>query len=261
MTFKDISVGIKTILRDDKLFHVIDSLRAFYPEIQMIIADDGRFPWSPEKARLYEELTKSGHTVLRLTFDAGFGTKSNMIAHALTRPYLLAASDDFDFSDPNAREGIQKLQNTLDTYPGIDITSGRVNNNPYEFILDYKDGVVIERSVLMTQYSGPLPCIVDLTVNYSLIRKDVFKKIRWDDDAKIGQGEHGAFFLDVKRAGFDVAYVPGVNINTLQSPDSLEYRALRARANSPERSCFVKRGIKRYILGNGQVDYDASYSC
>ena len=26
---------------------------------------------------------------------------------------------------------------------------------------------------------------VDLTVNFSLIRQEVFKKVRWDDDVKI----------------------------------------------------------------------------
>ena len=104
---------------------------------------------------------------------------------------------------------------------------------------------------------GMLPWFyeVDLTVNFSLIRQEVFKKVRWDDDVKIGGGEHGSWFLDVKRAGFKVAFVPGVNINEQSLRSSTEYRQFRARANSPERPCFERRGIKRYVLGNGSVDY------
>jgi hypothetical protein len=79
--------------------------------------------------------------------------------------------------------------------------------------------------------------------------------VRWDDgpDApKIGGGEHGAFYLDVKKAGWKVAYVPGANINQIKnlraSPD---YLGKRSRAQSPERPCYTKRGIKHYITSSG----------
>jgi GT2 family glycosyltransferase len=257
MNFDKISVGIKTILRDAKLFHVIDSLRTFYPGIHLIVADDGQ-P-SEEKLRLYKSLTEEGHFLEIMSFDSGFGAKSNRIAQALQRPYLLVASDDFDFSDLQTRDGVQKLAEVLDDFPNLDIASGRVNNNPYEFDFEQQDNgsVIIEHAAKSTSPAymyGYVAC--DLTVNYSLIRKEVFEKVHWDEDQFIGNGEHGAFFLDAARTGFKVGYVPGVNINTLKSPDSEEYRKLRNRARSPERSCFVKRGIKRYVLGNGQVDYD-----
>ena len=52
---------------------------------------------------------------------------------------------------------------------------------------------------------GMLPWFyeVDLTVNFRLIRREVFGKVRWDDDVKIGGGEHGKRFwmlnmLDLK---------------------------------------------------------------
>ena len=52
-----------------------------------------------------------------------------------------------------------------------------------------------------------------------------------------------------------MAYVLGVNITTQCKPDPSEYRPYRARAGNPARPCFVKRGIKTYILGDGRVDY------
>ena len=71
-----------------------------------------------------------------------------------------------------------------------------------------------------------------------------------------GDGDHGAWFLDVKRAGFKVGYVPGVFISQQSGRDSERYQQFRRRANNPERSCFVKRGITKYVLGNGHVDYE-----
>jgi hypothetical protein len=253
--FNDISVGIKTILRDDKLKHTVESLERFYPGIQIIIADDGHIGRGSAKFDWYWELSQRGHKVLMMPFDSGFGAKSNIIARVLTRPYLLIGSDDFDFSEPDTVTGIRTMHRILEAKPELDIVSGRVNNNPYEFYLvESPDRTIVEE----VRIDNPQCLTVcDLTVNYSMVRKIVFDRVGWDEDVKIGGGEHGAFFLDVKRAGFKTAWVPGVNINTQPGTDSEEYRALRNRARSKERPCFVKRGIKLYTLGDRSVDYEA----
>jgi hypothetical protein len=253
--FTNIAIGIKTFLRDEHLYAAIKGILHTLPGAQIIIADDGRM--TPEKSLIYGSLQEWGHIIGYLPFDSGFGKKSNVIAAMNTKPYILIGSDDFDFTY-EAAEGVLKLQSILDNNPEIAVASGRVRNRPYEFLLEEKDGVITEHP-LDVDINGRGQSFIecDLTVNYSLIRKKVFNFVRWDDDVKIGGGEHGAWFLDVKRAGFKVAYVPGVNINEQNRPSSQEYRKYRARAHSPKRPCFERRGIKRYILGNGQVDYDA----
>jgi hypothetical protein len=255
LDFSKITVGIKTFLRDEHLLVAVKGILANMPGVQIIIADDGRM--TPVKSLFYAQLRELGHVTGYLPFDSGFGFKSNCIAQSNTRPYLLIGSDDFDFTQ-EAAEGIKKLESVLDNNPEISVVSGRVRNRPYEFLLEEKDGVVKEHP-LDVDINGRGQSFIecDLTVNYCLVRREVFKFVRWDDDVKIGGGEHGAWFLDIKRAGFKVAYVPGVSINEQNLKSSQEYRRYRARANSPERPCFERRGIKCYILGNGQVDYDA----
>ena len=250
--FSDIAVGIKTFLRDDKLYKAIDGIRRNLPEAQMIIADDGYI--HTKKQKLYYELADEGHTILECAFDSGFGHKSNRIADHLTRPYLLIGSDDFDFT-PQACTGVYRLQEVLEV-TDIDNTSGRVRSRPYEFNLEINDEVVTEHPVNPTR---PIT-VVDLTVNYSMIKRHVFDKVRWDDDVKIGGGEHGAFFYDVKLAGYKVAYIDGVNIDEQNHQDTHLYRSYRSRSISKARPCFVKRGIKKYILGTGEVDYDSKLS-
>jgi hypothetical protein len=258
--FENISIGIKTFLRDEQLFNTVDAIRTNLPGAQMIIADCGDM--TEAKDGLYAELEREGHIHIDLPFDAGFGRMSNAIARDLERPYLLVGSDDFDFSTAEAREGIEKLQHVLKTADSIDIASGRVNGRPYEFWLSEQDGVVTEREAVVGDY--PLLknddfriIIADLTVNYSLIRGRVFDAFRigWDEDVKIGGGEHGAFFVDCKRAGLVTVYVTGVNINEQKVKNSARYNLYRRRAMDPARPCFDKRGITKYVLGNGQVDY------
>jgi hypothetical protein len=164
-------------------------------------------------------------------------------------------SDDFDFT-PKAAEGVERLQEVLDLCSEVDIASGKVNNRFYEFELIDKGDTIIERPVSRFYTTECLWCIhCDLTVNYFLARNKVFDRIRWDDDVKIGGGEHGAFFVDCKRAGFKTVNVPSVNIDEQQIRNSARYNEFRNRARNPERPCFVKRGIKKYVLGNGQIDY------
>lgn len=273
-----ISIGLRTFLRDEKLFRSIDDIRRTMPEVKMIIADDGE--QTEEKDSIYAELIRDNHKVIICPFDSGFGFKANRIADALDTEFCLISSDDFSHGEANVRLGIEKLMATLNECPELDIVSGRVNNRQYEMFLDdmketvredYADTepkLFCDGKPVQPRYYG-----VHLTVNYSLIRRSVFFKtisisgpkltifegrsnIGWDSNCKIGGGEHGAFFLDLKRAGFKVGYVPGVNINQQIGQDSERYRQHRNRARSPERPCFEKRGIRKYVLANGIVDYE-----
>jgi hypothetical protein len=254
-----VSIGIKTFLRDAMLCNAIAAIEDTMPEAQMIIADDGEY--TDKKLTMYDNMFRNkGHIIKYLLFDSGFGAKSNRIAEAFLdseREYLLIASDDFDFRPPEVRQGIEKLVEVLDSDPGIHIASGRVNNRLYEFDLLDEGSTVTEVPVQISGNEGYVQC--DLTVNYSLVRREVFEKVRWDegpDSPRIGGGEHAGFFLDCKRAGFTTVWVNHVNINEQTSVEvDPRYNAYRARARSRERSCFKKRGIKEYILGNGQIDY------
>ena len=250
-----VSIGIKTFLRDEMLFDAVTGIRENLPECEIVIADDGHPSLSEEKTKLYTELSRDGHIVSCHLFDSGFGYKSNWIAQNFRRDYLLVASDDFDFNSSSVVRGIECLIDVLD-HADVDVASGRVNGWPYEFDLEYRENTVIEHPVSIPKDPNTWFVYCDLSVNYSLIRRKVFNDVSWDL-TKIGNAEHFAFFHDVKQAGFKTAYVLGVNINTQRKPDPPEYRPYRARAYGPERSCFVKRGIKKYILGSGRVDYSA----
>ncbi len=257
--FEKIDIGIKTFLRDAQLFNVIDGIERNYPDARMIIVDDG--DQVEEKDLIYAHLNREGHIVDVLPFDSGFGRKSNRVIELSSRPYVLIGSDDFCF-DEKAAQGLLELQNILDINSDVDIASGRVNNQFYEFYLDIdrrQDGLYVEERSARGEFEIDFPLwyhFVDLTVNYSLIRRQVFEKIRWDDEVKIGGGEHGSFFVDCKLAGFKTAYVQGVNINEQQVRNSSRYNEFRNRARSSERPCFVKRNIRKYVLGDGRVDYE-----
>lgn len=250
-----VTIGIKTFLRDAKLFRALHGIRRTMPEVNIIVADDGHH--TEEKDGIYADLIKDGHKVIWLPFDSGFGAKSNAIANALETEYLLVGSDDFDFYPASVRDGIESMFYVLEGSDICDIASGRVNGRRYEFYLDEEDGVVTEIAPRPSVFPvEPVVRECDLTVNYSLIHQRVLKEVEWDEDVKIGGGEHAAFFIDVKRHGFKVCCVTEANIDEQLGQDDPIYKQYRRRALRPERPCFDRRGIRKYVMASGRVDYE-----
>lgn len=256
-----VCILVKTFLRDGYLFRCIKGIEKRFPEVKMVIVDDGYHEKFKETA-FYSRLREMGHVCIWLPFDSGFGAKANAgIPHFQDHQYVLIASDDFNFDDVRVRAGIERLVTVLDNDPSIDIVSGRVNGRPYEACLDVVDNCVHEvsghretRTVEGVEYK-----VCDLTVNFSLIRSSCFgsDKLHWDGDVKIGGGEHGSFYVDAKRLGFGVAVVEDVSIREYPFEFSQmhpSYPQMRNRARGTGRPCLRARGIEKWICQDGRVE-------
>lgn len=262
-----VSIMIKTFLRDGFLFKCLDGLEQNFPECKIVVVDDG---WeSREKITRSAALRHKKHVWINLPFDSGFGSKANAaIPDLMKREYALIGSDDFNFADPKVRDGVEQMQKVMDAVPSLGLVSGRVDNNPYEFIWKMGERSLQEIPAVhgTGRVNGSEYSIVDLTVNFSLMRTKLFDpqygEIRWDGgEAKIGCGEHSAFFIDLQRSYWGVAYVHGVNINQMKfSPyekaqlQNKGYDEMRARARRPGRICLKRRGIDTYMLADGSVE-------
>jgi hypothetical protein len=257
-----VAVMIKTFLRDGYLAACLTGLERNFPDCKLVIMDDGYE--SREKIAKYSELRRRGHSCEWLPFDSGFGEKANAAIQHCDRDYVLIGSDDFDFSDPRVRSGVEAMVKVLDGVPSLGLVSGRVDSRPYEFTWEQVDGGLreVKKFHASGEVNGAKYHLCDLTVNYSLIRRKVFEAahgdIRWDGgEVKIGGGEHSAFFIDLQRTYWGVAYVEGANVNQFKfNPQwqMKDYHAMRARARVPGRPCLKRRGISKYILADGTVE-------
>lgn len=250
--FRDVCVLVKTFMRDGFMLRTLEGIKETMPSAKIVLVDDGRE--ASFKISYYAKLRRQGHVANWLPFDSGFGAKANAGVLHCDRPYVLIASDDFNF-DEKAADGVRKLITVMKNDPSIDVASGRVNGRSYEATLELKGDECIETAGYREEFDTH--CMTDLTVNYSLIKRRVFGTVKWDDDVKIGGGEHGAFYIDLKRAGFRVAYVKGVSINEIKgSPDwsAANYAQYRGRARAPGRICLKRRGINKYHLMGGSVE-------
>jgi GT2 family glycosyltransferase len=257
--FQDVAVMIKTFLRDGHLFKTVQQVENFLPGAKMIIVDDGRE--SREKIELYAKLRMRGHDCLWLPFDSGFCAKSNMAVEALDRPYMLIASDDFEF-DKKTSDGVAKLLDVLEEDHLVGVASGTVDKKNYQGFIEKGPGYIKEiplvpRGELRTK-SGTRYDYCDITVNYCLVRRDVLQseRVGWDEKYKIG-GDHFEFFDQVRAEGWKAAIVSEVNINQRKFDRRLEhpeYQKFRGRAKQSLPRFFEKYNIERYIAFDGRED-------
>lgn len=257
-----VTILLKTMMRDAHLYDAVAGIRETMPEAKILVVDDGDSIYKdPRKREWKESFVVAGGKYVLCPFDSGFGFKSNAAIRALDTSYLLISSDDFDHRPAFVRQGVEKMVAVLDA--GIaDVASGRVNNAPYE-------GWLTDEVTRVTEYrlktdkpkhaNGVTyhPC--HLTVNYSLIRAEILGfepgQVSWDDDIKIGGGEHGAQFVKLKRACRRIVYVEGANICEQSSkPVDPRYPAMRGRARQPGRLALSRLGIREYVLFDGAVE-------
>lgn len=241
----NVSILITTFLRDGCLLECIRRIQAHFPEVTIVVVDDG-YP-TTEKQELAKHLNAGGHEYIVLPFDSGLPAKRNAGVKVIRTRYMLMGCDDFDFSPIEARLGIEKMRGILDLNPEIDVASGRRANEPYEGFLSIVPGQYIKETSLVPTGNREF-YKVDLTVNYFLARTNIVQKFPWDERMKIG-GEHGDWFLDLKNADRHVVWVPGVNITELQVPNGEhpDYAYYRARARDLGHKIFLaKRGVMDY---------------
>jgi hypothetical protein len=259
-----IAVMVKTGFRDLYLFETLLMLQHQLSGVQIIVVDDG--PQTQAKSNVYAGLIQRGHCVEVVPLDSGFGYKSNWAIESNTRPYLLVAADDFDFRPPTAREGVEDMLTVLENAP-VQIAGGDAlgggHTGQYEFFL-HDEGTIIREEHI--KYDDPQTAdgVVwhrcDLTRNYCLYKSEVLgwgpNQVHWNNANKIGGGEHGAHFVQLKRAGWKVAFVPSAKIaEQTGKPVDIRYPAMRGRARRPEREDFTLLGIKEYWTGNGGCDW------
>lgn len=242
-SISDVTILVTSFLRPAYLATCMAGISKNLPECSLVVADDSDIEVpKPFGAPLWKFVS--------LPFDSGLAAKRNAAVREIRTPYTLLGCDDFDFSPPAVRFGIMRLAYYLDTQDDIVLAGGRVDNRPYEGILEYVPGHYIKEyrlDVSRLNYGDAATC--DLTVNYFLARTDVLRKFPWPDAMKIG-GEHVCLFLDLKMARKKVVFVKGVNINTQsfdpekQDPRYAEYRA-RAR-DLGHRLMMARYNIREY---------------
>lgn len=189
MNLRDTTVIVKTFERPDLLDRLLVSVRRFYPDVPVLVADDSLKPVDhPLATRTF-----------RMPHDSGLPAGRNLLLREVDTPYLVTCDDDFVF---RADTRLEMLTAVLDADPAIDLVAGHADDGNRAWRV--WDGRKPE------ERHGCL--LVDYVRNFFAARTDSIMDLGgWSEATKIG-GEHEDFFRRAKAAGMVVAWHPAVKV-------------------------------------------------
>lgn len=184
------SIGIvsTTFLRDDMVIKWLEYYRKL--PYRIYLGDNGY--QSNIKDDLYNKLNKEGHCIKYLPFDCGLSYARNTMIQNVKEDFVFLTDDDI-FLITNLDEILPIF--AVDNKLGV--IGGRLNNKvsnieqKYTSKLEIKDGSLNYYKQIKTgEY------YTDIVLNFALYRREVFNKIKYDNELKLG--EHSSYFIRLK---------------------------------------------------------------
>ncbi|CAL8323898.1 unnamed protein product [Boreogadus saida] len=185
-----VTVTTKTFMRYKELKVLIRSLRQFYKDVVLVVADDS---FTPEK------ITEKN--VLQYVMPGGQGwfAGRTLAVSQVTTKYFLWVDDDFLFTN---KTKIEDLVEVMEATPELDVVGGSVTGNQFYFSIAYEEGDGVtggcmdRKSNIKFQSLPNYPqcSIVNGVVNFFLARTDAVNRVRFDP--KLKRVAHSEFFMD-----------------------------------------------------------------
>jgi len=252
-----VTVGIKTFVCDASTLRLVAglvrSIRIAYPTLRILIANDGPL-------RLADEIfvkEDDGVQVISVPDNSGISYGRNRMVNATTTQYFLLLDDDHIF---DVDVDVAKIVSSADL-TDFDIIGMRVRNLPGIAELE-SENILIPRYIanvtsfqnrevtlcVWNENAGPpvqnmtTPLRVDVLHNAFLARTSVLKQHPWRNELKVN--EHMTFFLDARKAGIKIGYLPSVFVHHRPRRRSTCYERVRFREDIYERLLDYKDSFK-----------------
>lgn len=217
----DLTICVATRNRPHCIQRLIRSIRAIYPDIRMLVADQGER--DEAKLRFYAD-----HQVKSYFLDeeAGVARSRNLLVSEVRTTYSLICDDDFIFTPDTDFAGALHI---LERDPEIAIVGGRLLDVPdfrslhdgYDrhwecfLFLDRQHGLLVSLPASafrpIIRMAGQFKYyLCDAVLNFAVMRTNLFTEYgyRWDERF-ICNGEHEDFYINMKYySPFKIAYFP-----------------------------------------------------
>lgn len=185
-----VTIATKTFLRYEQLKVLVNSIRTFYSNISIIIADDSFEPQKMTGEHIQHYIMPPAQ---------GWFAGRNLAVSQVTTKYFLWVDDDFVFTEDTH---IEQLVEVMEAVPELDVLGGTVHGAQFYFSLIYDEGNDTEGGCLYRKSKGkyhslpgyPQCLMVSGVINFFLARTDAVQRVGFDP--KLQRVAHSEFFMD-----------------------------------------------------------------
>jgi glycosyltransferase involved in cell wall biosynthesis len=250
-----------SFLRPAYTIACIKSLREMYPEINIVVGENGDYHQG-----LARVCGMVGAKYIQLPYDSGVCVARNTLIKEVETEFVLVGDDDFFYTESAKVDLMVKF---LENRPEFDLVGGRVIQNGQ--VKNYQGNIEKRADHFQTYPINPLGvnevdevsglryCKADLTFNYFVGRTEAIRRVPWDEQIKVAY-EHFTWFYDFKLGGGRVAFSPDpivvhkpehVSPEVYGSEDHHTYMAFRNRKSDKLR--FFKKYKINFTIGMNGV--------
>ncbi|KAL1779910.1 beta-1,4 N-acetylgalactosaminyltransferase 2 isoform X2 [Sigmodon hispidus] len=181
-----VTIATKTFLRHHKLKILLQSIRKYYPDLTVIVADDSKEPL---------EIKDDYVEYYLMPFGKGWFAGRNLAISQVTTKYVLWVDDDFLFDN---KTKIEVLVDVLEKSE-LDVVGGSVEGNVFQFRLlleqSKNGGCLHQRWGGFQALDGFPRCMVTSgVVNFFLAHTEQLRKVGFDP--RLQRVAHSEFFID-----------------------------------------------------------------
>jgi hypothetical protein len=222
----DIAFCITTVEREHCTQNLIKSIRSYYPEAKIYVADQSNGNYDAK--------------VFKMDYDCGLSYSRNFLWRNTDEPYKLLLDDDFIFTGHTKIERFRTLIEYADIVCGSVRERGSIRNYEYDLRIE-GDTLYYDPPKAPKQVIEGLTCQqVQLAMNFGLFKANTDN---WDDNLKIC--EHTDYYLRFKGK---LLYTPDVIVDHIRDRPAA-YGRLRRR-NSFYVQFMQKHGLTKIVNGN-----------
>lgn len=179
---KDLTICIKTFIRPKTLDKCLTSIRSYYPDVKILVANDGPDSIVNDKA----------DQIFDLPFDVGLSAGRNHLLDKVKSEFVMFIDDDTIFSETSK---VEDMLSVLHNNSEIDLVAGKIRGNSFCGTLEKENGTLF-RNIGSYRSTVAGFKIYDYVLNLFVARTSKIKEVLWDEELKIV--EHMDFFWRAK---------------------------------------------------------------
>ena len=260
--FSDATVCVTVLFRFDRLEILLRSIRRFYTNVEIIVADNSFRPedWGKQEFIEFRDIViRHGAQPVLLPFDSGISATRNAAVTAARTPYVIVCEEDFEFTQ---RTNLEKLLRPVragqaDFVGGLEHYTNPSNSWVRACVPPHLPPMVQYAAHLeitgpwprrklvirpvdnhdMTELSGVICRKADVIHNFYAARRDTYLLAPCDERIKVC--EHLDHFLRLKDRGTRVYYTPESAVDHYTPSDTIDPRFQQLRRGGANyHQCF-----------------------